>query len=121
MFELRLNQVDDYVVLKTGSKEDCEALLNWYEAHAHFFLGWFSIENSDAAIKIQYPVEVECECPLCGRAEDVIVDFYDFQRWLNKEALIQDAFPYLSAHDRERMITGICPSCWNAQFMGYDE
>lgn len=70
---------------------------------------------------ILYPIEVECECPFCGRSSIVIVDFDDFQRWLNKEVSIQDAFPYISAKNRERLISGICPSCWNAQFMGYDE
>lgn len=66
------------------------------------------------------PIDVECECPFCGRSSIVVVDFDDFQQWCNGK-LAQDAFPYLSAKEREKLISGICPSCWNAQFMGYDE
>jgi hypothetical protein len=32
---------------------------------------------------------------------------------MNKELPVQEAFPDLSDDDRERMLTGICPQCWD--------
>ena len=40
----------------------------------------------------------------------------DLERWRNKEASIQTAFPYLSASDREFIMTGITDDEWEATF-----
>ena len=32
--------------------------------------------------------------------------------------LIQDIFPYLNADQREQIMTGTHPSCWNQMFNG---
>lgn len=44
-------------------------------------------------------------CPFCNTPQ-------------TKEFVIQDAMPNLSADDREFLITGICPKCWNSTFNG---
>ena len=60
-------------------------------------------------------------CPFCGMPHDVEVDFFDFCAWQNG-TLAQDAFPYLSADEREMLISGICPDCWDKMFArGEDE
>jgi hypothetical protein len=39
-----------------------------------------------------------------------------YRRWLCSPTLIQDAFPHLSADQREFMMTGITPEEWNEAF-----
>ena len=70
--------------------------------------------------KINYrEVEVMTFCPFCGHAHGVFVNEADYWDWQDG-ALAQNAFPYLSADDRELLISGICPTCWNKVF-GSDE
>lgn len=51
-------------------------------------------------------------CPFCGKSHDVLVNENDYYDWKDGK-LAQDAFPYLSADEREMLISGICPDCWN--------
>ena len=54
-------------------------------------------------------------CPFCGHANEVEVNENDYWDWQDGK-LIQDAFPYLTADDREKLISGICPTCWDKTF-----
>lgn len=65
-------------------------------------------------------IAVYVRCPFCGNTSVVVVGKADFEKWENG-ACVQDAFPYLSADDRERLISGICPTCWDDMFNGMDE
>ena len=58
-------------------------------------------------------------CPFCGETNYVLVREEDYIAWQNGE-LAQIAFPYLSTDEREMLISGICPACWDAMF-GSDE
>jgi hypothetical protein len=49
----------------------------------------------------------------------VFVNEADYWDWQDG-ALAQDAFPYLSADDRELLISGICPTCWEKSFGGME-
>ena len=60
-------------------------------------------------------IVITCICPICGQEEEVPVYAEDYADWENGE-LIQNAFPYLSANQRERLMTGICPDCWDNLF-----
>ena len=62
------------------------------------------------------PMEIECHCPFCGVVRTVTVDAIDYLAWEVGDALAQDAFPYLSADEREMLISGICPTCWEKTF-----
>jgi hypothetical protein len=62
------------------------------------------------------PMEIECRCPFCGVVRTVTVDAIDYLAWEVGDALAQDAFPYLSADEREMLISGICPTCWEKTF-----
>lgn len=55
-------------------------------------------------------VELTITCPFCGKVHSVSVNVADYIRWTNRE-LVQNAFPYLSATEREQIISGICPTC----------
>lgn len=54
-------------------------------------------------------------CPFCGRQNEILVYEDDFDAWQNGE-LVQRAFPYLCKEDREMLISGICPDCWEKMF-----
>lgn len=63
---------------------------------------------------------LETSCPFCGHTNTILVYEDDFLAWQNG-TLIQDAFPYLSPEDREMLISGICPTCWEKMFGGKEE
>jgi len=54
-------------------------------------------------------------CPFCGEDHLVEVLEKDYHRWQDGEK-VQNAFPYLSADNREMLISGICPTCWESTF-----
>ena len=60
---------------------------------------------------------VVTQCPFCGRGNEVEVNEADYWDWDDGE-LAQDAFPYLSADEREMLITGICGDCLDKMFGG---
>ena len=54
-------------------------------------------------------------CPKCAGTIQVEVsskNLFDY----NQGALIQNAFPNLTAEQRERFQTGYCPPCWKNLF-----
>ena len=60
-------------------------------------------------------INVETYCPMCHTYHYVEVNERDFYAWQSGK-LAQDAFPYLSAEEREMLISGICPECWAEMF-----
>lgn len=60
--------------------------------------------------EMDMPIDVTCTCPMCGTEHFVVVDFDDLLLWRNGE-LVQKAFPYLSATEREQLISELCPEC----------
>ena len=70
-------------------------------------------------MKFNDGIYVGCNCPFCGKPHDVLVSKADYAAWQNGK-MAQDAFPYLSADEREILISGICPKCW-AETFGEDE
>lgn len=52
------------------------------------------------------------ECPLCGRLTELDVPNSGFLAWQDGSR-IQDALPMLTADEREVLMTGICPACWD--------
>ena len=57
-------------------------------------------------------IEILTRCPICGGYNSVKVEFEDYLRWVDGEGTYE-CFPYLSADERELLITGVCSSCWN--------
>lgn len=54
-------------------------------------------------------------CPECGAVATIPVKLEELIAY-EGGALIQNAFPTMSADDRERLMTGFCPACWNRLF-----
>ena len=65
-------------------------------------------------------VTIITACPFCGHANEIEVNEADYWDWQDGE-LAQNAFPYLSADEREMLISGICPKCWAKTFGEEDE
>lgn len=63
---------------------------------------------------------VEVQCRSCGRFVDVYVNVDDFNAWQDGE-LIQNAFPYLSADEREILISRTCGPCFDKMFGGNED
>lgn len=62
------------------------------------------------------------ECPGCGDAADLEVSSEGLALWNGgRGAHIQVAFPELPAGDRERLMTGYCPRCWDELFPEEDD
>lgn len=57
-------------------------------------------------------------CPFCGETHYIPVKSEDWYAYVNEEKLVQEAFSYLSADEREMLKTGICPTCWEKMFGG---
>ena len=59
-------------------------------------------------------------CPFCGHGNEVEVNEMDYWDWQDG-MLAQEAFPYLSPEEREMLISGICPTCWEKTFADEEE
>lgn len=60
-------------------------------------------------------------CFVCGETSEVEVDANAYRYWKNGELLVQDAFPGMSPEQRELLITGTHPSCWDSMFSDEDD
>ena len=57
--------------------------------------------------------KIVCTCPICGEIQQVEVDDDAYEKW-KAGACIQDtALGLLSEDEREALISGICPECWD--------
>jgi len=71
------------------------------------------------------------QCVMCGEvhwlncteAEANKVAEYMFRREQDRTSVpyIQDALPFLSADDREILISGICPKCYKKMFSFFED
>ena len=58
---------------------------------------------------------VKDKCVFCNNEHSVEVDAQEFNLWM-AGANIQEAMPNTSRHDREFLISRICPQCWSKNF-----
>jgi len=56
--------------------------------------------------------------PISGNTNSmfILLDVADYKRWRLGQGLIQDCLPYLSADEREFLMTGITPEEWSTAF-----
>lgn len=66
---------------------------------------------------VQVPTRV---CIGCRKSSVVTVDAVSYIKW-REGMLIQQAFPTLSADEREMLMTGIHKECWDRMFGGEEE
>ena len=58
-------------------------------------------------------------CPFCGKTSTVEVDAEGIDRY-RAGALVTDAFPNLTADQRELLITGIDDACWKKEIVSHE-
>ena len=54
-------------------------------------------------------------CIHCNKTSSLTVDADGYRQWVSG-ALIQDAFPDMDADNRELLISGTHPACWDTMF-----
>jgi hypothetical protein len=75
------------------------------------------------ATKIEYindelrTMKVTVTCPLClTEQRPLLVSIERYNAWKNGELFIQEAFPELTASERELLMTGTCDPCWDRMY-----
>jgi len=61
------------------------------------------------------------DCTKCGAEYELKFILQDYVDWKENGKMIQDAFPYLNADERELLKSGICNDCWQKMFAWIDE
>lgn len=56
---------------------------------------------------------VEVTCVDCHTKHTITVPTAAYRRWATRQAKIQDALPMLSDDERELLISGMCPRCFD--------
>mgnify|MGYP003145533521 CR=1 FL=1 len=69
---------------------------------------------------------VSAECRHCKTTDSLRVEDGPYNRWLNREGLVQDVFPDLTPDQRELLIGHrggwfVCHRCWDIVFANDDE
>lgn len=59
---------------------------------------------------------VDARCDTCMSVFELDVDFYDYMAWKGG-TFVQDAMPYLTADERELLISNTCGDCWDNMFV----
>ena len=59
-------------------------------------------------------------CPYCGTISKVAVPESGLRQW-KSGTRIQDALPMLTTDEREILMSGVCPKCWDEVFGEVDE
>lgn len=54
-------------------------------------------------------------CPVCHETSTIHIEEEKFERWVSGE-LIQKVWPHMTPDDRELLITGTHPACWEKIF-----
>ena len=61
------------------------------------------------------------KCKFCDKEYVIILDERDFDAWQNGDGYIQDVLGYLTASDRELLISQTCDDCWKKLYGENDE
>jgi len=72
-------------------------------------------------MRVIHDMEVWLNCRLCKHSERVVLESEKLIAWQSRKVKIQEAFPHLTAGQRELMISGTCDACWKKMFGGGNE
>ena len=61
-------------------------------------------------------MKIKDKCVFCNHVWEVTVKAEDADRYFDEGELVQNAFPYLTATERECLISGMCPACQDKIF-----
>ena len=67
-------------------------------------------------------VVLSVRCNLCNKVYAVYVTEEDYEEFCSPDRrIVQEIFPYLSASERELLISRTCDDCWNKMFSCNEE
>ena len=67
-------------------------------------------------------VTVKAMCNICGKVVEIKVTEESIKEYFSPNRRhIQDVFPYLSAEERELLISHTCGECWDSMFSYTDD
>lgn len=61
-------------------------------------------------------MKIKGNCVFCKHIWEVTVNAEDADRYFDEGELVQNAFPYLTATERECLISNMCPACQDKIF-----
>ena len=65
--------------------------------------------------------QLVASCVHCGSEYVLWVNEKDFLDWTSGVGYIQEKLPYLTAGERELLISGTCDNCWKVMFGSNEE
>jgi hypothetical protein len=74
-----------------------------------------------AAEKEEAYFTVKKHCSWCGETVHIDMSIDQYNAYANKTSYVQDIFPHVSKENREMLISGTHPHCWNEMFAELDE
>lgn len=60
--------------------------------------------------------KLDIMCNSCGQLFIIDVNKKDWNKYMNHEGYIQDLLPYLTAGERELILSKTCDDCYNKMF-----
>ena len=63
---------------------------------------------------------IEVPCKRCGVLYTILANREDVASWMMGTGYIQNVLAYLSASERELLLSGTCDNCWNQMFPKVD-
>lgn len=61
-------------------------------------------------------VKIKVNCIQCDEPQRMEANADGYIEWHYGDEYIQDAMPELSPDEREMLISGVCPKCWDKMF-----
>lgn len=75
-----------------------------------------SLSDSGSVVCMAETFIFKTTCSFCGKTSKLKLNEQAFNDWRNRRKTIREAFPKLSADDRELILTGIDSECWEKNF-----
>lgn len=60
-------------------------------------------------------------CRWCAYESVIYMTEIQYEKWYNQDSYVQDIFPHVSKEEREILISGTHPICWNEMFVDIEE
>lgn len=64
---------------------------------------------------------INVQCVHCKKEYALFLNENDYSEWKEGNGFIQDKLPYLTAGERELLISGTCDSCFDNMFGSIEE
>jgi hypothetical protein len=78
------------------------------------------VEKETDMVAAVRDLPVDIECHICNRWYNILVNRYDLFDWTSGSLPIQNALSYLSANEREMLLSQTCGDCFDKMFPPLD-